>query len=150
MNKSDYHHTRKSLKYHCTSQTGVKQPACLFACLTVTVLWDTCELCRAFLKKGFVIISDGFHCGLRPWGDHFLSGHFVTFYVCFGGHLAGHCACVLPGEILYILPKLATMSALCSWHDCCLGWVIWWLDRNNQGLLTGSLFICVFCKINKN
>ena len=79
-----------------------------------------------------------------------LGGHIAIFHVCFGGCLAGHCACVSSGEILHILPKLATMSALCSWQVHCLGWVIWWLDRNNQGLLMGSLFICVFCKINKS
>ena len=145
MNKSDFHHTRKSLKCHCVSQTGVMQPACLFACPTVTILWDTCEFCRAFLKKGFIIISDGFHCGLRCWGDQLLSGHIVTFYVCFGGHLTGCCACASPGKILYILPKLATMSALGSWHVYCLGWVIWWSDRNKQGLLTE----CTFMSLNK-
>ena len=61
-----------------------------------------------------------------------------------GGHLAGHCACALPGEILCILLKLATMSALGSWHVHCLGWVIWWLDRNKQGLLIESTYIYVF------
>ena len=65
-----------------------------------------------------------------------LGGHITIFHVCFSGHLAGCCACASPGEILYILPKLATMSALGSWHVYCLGWVIWWLDRNRQGLLT--------------
>ena len=53
-------------------------------------------------------------------------------------------------EILYILPKLATMSALCSWHVHCLGQVIRWSDRNRQGLLTRVFIcICVFCRMNK-
>ena len=67
------------------------------------------------------------------------------FMFCWGGCLAGHCACVSPGEILYILPKLATMSALCSWQVHCLGQVIWWLDRNKQGLLTESVNKCILC-----
>ena len=70
----------------------------------------------------------------------------TVYHVCFGGHLASCCACVSLGEILYILPKLATMSVLCSWHAHCLGWVIWWSDRNRQGFLTESVYICVFCK----
>ena len=71
------------------------------------------------------------------------TSHIVLFHVCFGGCLASHCPCVSPGQILYILPKLATMSALCSWHVHCLGWVIWWLDRNRQGLLTESIYMCL-------
>ena len=43
-----------------------------------------------------------------------LAGHITIFHACFGGHLAGCCACALPGEILYILPELATMSVLGS------------------------------------
>ena len=74
-----------------------------------------------------------------------LGSHVVIFYVCFSGHLAGCCVCASPGEILNILPKLATMSALGSWHVHCLGWVTWWSDRNRQGLLTG----CVFMSLNK-
>ena len=54
------------------------------------------------------------------------------------------CACASLLETLHVLPKLATISVLCSWHVHCLGWVIWWLDRNRQGLLTGSLYMCVF------
>ena len=63
------------------------------------------------------------------------------FYVYFVGHLACCCACTLLGKILHILPKLATMSAYCSWHVHCLGWVIWWSDRNRQDLLTE----CILC-----
>ena len=55
---------------------------------------------------------------------HWWTGCVVVYHVCFGGCLAGHCTCALPGEILYMLPKLATMSALCPWHVHCLGWVI--------------------------
>ena len=55
--------------------------------------------------------------GTGHLGGH-LAGHLggciTIFHVCLGGHLAGHCACALPGEILYILPKLATMSVLGS------------------------------------
>ena len=69
------------------------------------------------------------------------SGHLFSFHVCFSGCLAGCCACASPGEILYILPKLATMSVLCSWHVHCLGQVIWWSDRNRQGLLTESIYV---------
>ena len=76
-----------------------------------------------------------------------LDGHITIFYVCFGGRLAGCCACASPGEILYILPKLATMSALGSWHVHCLGWVIWWSDRNKQGLLTESMYIYIYIYI---
>ena len=75
---------------------------------------------------------------------HWWTGHIVVYHVCLGGYLAGHCACASPGEILYILPKLATMSALGSWHVYCLGQVIWWPDRNRQGLLTKSTYIYVF------
>ena len=74
-----------------------------------------------------------------------LGGCIAIFHVCFSGHLAGCCASALPGEILYILPKLATMSVLGSWHVYCLGWVIWWSDRNRQGLLTE----CTFMSLNK-
>ena len=69
-----------------------------------------------------------------------LGGCVAIFHIYFGGCLAGHCACVSPGEILYILPKLATTSVLCSWHVHCLGWVIWWSDRNRQDLLTECIF----------
>ena len=72
-----------------------------------------------------------------------LGGHLVICCVSFGGCLAGCCACASPGEILYMLPKLATMSALCSWHVHCLGQVIWWSDRNRQGLLTESIYMCL-------
>ena len=58
---------------------------------------------------------------------------WVTVPVCFWG------------GILHILPKLATMSALCSWHVHCLGWVIWWSDRNRQNLLTESVNECILC-----
>ena len=54
-------------------------------------------------------------------GTGHLGGHIAIFHVCFGGCLAGHCACASSGEILHILPKLATMSALGSWHVHCLG-----------------------------
>ena len=74
-----------------------------------------------------------------------LGGCIAIFHVCFGGHQAGCCACVLPGEILYILSKLATMCALCSWHVYCLRQVIWWSDRNGQDLLTE----CTFMPLNK-
>ena len=77
-------------------------------------------------------------------GSGHLGGHIAIFHVCLGGCLAGCCACALPREILYILPKLATMSALGSWQVHCLGWVIWWSDRNRQGLLTESTYIYVF------
>ena len=73
------------------------------------------------------------------------TGHLTIFHVCFGGCLAGCCACALPGEILYILPKLATMSVLGSWHVYCLGWVIWWPDRNRQDPLTESVNKCLLC-----
>ena len=76
---------------------------------------------------------------------HWWTGHVVVYHVCFGGHLACHCACASSGEILHILPKLATMSALGSWHVYCLGWVIWWSDRNRQDLLTE----CTFMSLNK-
>ena len=79
------------------------------------------------------------HLGGHLAGD--LGGHIAVFHVCFGGHLAGCCACASPGEILYILPKLATMFALGSWHVHCLGQVIWWSDRNKQGLLIESTYI---------
>ena len=72
------------------------------------------------------------------WTGH-LGGCLAIFHVYFGGCLAGHCVFASPEEILYILPKLATMSALCSWHVHCLGWVLWWSDRNRQGLLTKSV-----------
>ena len=75
---------------------------------------------------------------------HWYTGHIVVYHVCSGGHLTGHCACASPGEILYILPELATMSVLCSWHVHCLGCVIWWSDRNKQGLLTEFLSKYVF------
>ena len=98
--------------------------------------------------KGFIIISDGFHCGLRCQDNQFLSGRVVNFCVCFGGCLAGCCACASPGDTLYILSKLATMSVLCSWYVHCLGQVIWWSDRNRQGLLTEYIFMslneCIF------
>ena len=29
------------------------------------------------------------------------------------------------------------------WHVNCLGWVIWWLDRNRQGILTEPVYIYV-------
>ena len=58
-------------------------------------------------------MSDGFHCGLRCQGDQFLSGHIVTFYVCFGGHLTGHCACASLGEIFIHITKV-------SHHVCAL------------------------------
>ena len=50
------------------------------------------------------------------------------------------CLCITR-EILYILPKLATMSVLCSWHVHCLGRVIWWSDRNRQDLLSMSILM---------
>ena len=94
------------------------------------------------------------NCGILNWSHDMLfclfyrfkvtghlGGHLAIFHVYFGGHLAGCCACASLGEILYILPKLATMSTLCSWHVHCLGWVIWWSDRNRQGLLTESIYI---------
>ena len=86
-----------------------------------------------------------FHVSFNSHLAGHLVGRIAIFHVCLGGHLAGHCACASPGEILYILPKLATMSALGSWHVYCLGWVIWWLDRNRQGLLTE----CTFMSLNK-
>ena len=64
------------------------------------------------------------------------SGCFVTFYVCFSGCLADHCACVSPGEILYILPKLATM--LCSWHVIALV-AKPWRDRDQDIIDSGCL-----------
>ena len=80
-------------------------------------------------------------------GNGCLGGCIAIFHVCFGGH----CACASPGEILYILSKLTTMSVLGSWHVYCLGWVIWWLDRNRQDLLTECTFMslnkCVFMQI---
>ena len=69
----------------------------------------------------------------------------LCFMFIFGGHLTGCCACVSPGEILHILPKLATMSAHCSWYVHCLGQVIWWLDRNRQDLLTESVNKYILC-----
>ena len=71
----------------------------------------------------------------------------VVYHVCLGGCLAGRCACASPGETLYILPKLATMSALGSRHVHCLGGVIWWSDRNRQGLLIEST--CIYLLVNK-
>ena len=108
------------------------------------------------------------YCGIVNWSHDMLyclflrfkvtgclGGHLAIFHVYFGGHLAGCCACALPEGILHILPKLATMSALCSWYvHGPWPWVIWWLDRNRQDLLTGVIYIYIyiyisFCKINK-
>ena len=102
MNRSDFHHTSNSLKCHCVSQTGVMQPALLLAC---PIQSPYCGIHANFerpLQKDLIIISDGLHCGFRCQSDQSLSGHIVIFYVCFGGCLAGHCACASPGEILYI------------------------------------------------
>ena len=145
MNRSDFHHTRNSLKCHHISQTGVMQRA--HCCMCVLHSHHIVGHSLNFggpLQKGLIIISDGLHCGFRCQSDQFLSGHIVSFHVCSGGHLAGRCVCASPGEILHILQNLATMSALGSWHVCCLGWVIWWSDRNKQGLLIESTYIYVF------
>ena len=108
--------------------------------------WSTGHLiCSALPVACHCVFILVFFVGHLYWQ----TSHIIVYYVCFGGRLAGCCACVSPEKILHMLPKLATMSALCSWHVHCLGQVIWWLDRNRQGLLTGSSYACLLTSLSQ-
>ena len=48
--------------------------------------------------------------------DH-LGGCITIFHVCLGGHLAGHCACALPGGDLVHTTKVS--HHVCTWFLAC-------------------------------
>ena len=83
------------------------------------------------------------------------------FFLCLLGWSPGWslCLCITWGDLVHttqvshfllaseaVLFQISkSLSVLCSWQVHCLGWVIWWSDRNKQGLLTESVNKCILC-----
>ena len=110
MNKSDFHHTRNSLKCCRISQTGVMQPA--HSCLQCNVLRIHPNFERP-LQKGLTIISDGLHCDFRCQSDQSLSGCIVIFPCLLWWSLGWLlCLCITWGDLVHTI-KLS--HHVCTW-----------------------------------
>ena len=84
--------------------------------------WSLLPHCGVSLKLGppvphvcsYYICIHRYSVGPLVTGDQEHTGpHCSISCFVFGGHLAGHCACASPGEILYILPKFS--HHVCTW-----------------------------------